>query len=105
MAILKNSLNTSVLHFLANGTTVVAGNNSVSNVALLTQNVGSASIRKIMSNGTWTIKRGANTVWTTSGTFLYDFAGHNLVLSQDPTATIVCEGSGSILVEISKDSV
>ena len=108
MTILKNTLNVTQLHFTgANGSVVVAGNSAASNVAFSTQTVGGASIRKIISNGAWTIKRGANVVWTTSGTYVYDFAAHDVVLSQDKAATIVCEvtGAGSIVVEISKESI
>lgn len=113
MAVIKNTLTTSVVHLIATGTVVIAGNNSVSNVAYLTQNVASASIKKIMcssnsATGTWTIARGANTVWIASGNFLYDFQAHGSPLSQDSTANLVCTlsgGSGSILVELSKESV
>lgn len=113
MAVIKNTLNETVLHFTANATITVQGNNSVSNIAYLTQNVASASIRKIASSsnsatGTWTIKRGANVVWVASGNFLWDFSGHNIVLNQDAIATIVVEltgGSGSLIVDVSKESV
>lgn len=108
MAVIKNSLNTTVLHFTgANGSVIVAGNSAVSNIAYSTQTVNGANIRKIISNGTWVIKRGANAVWTTSGTYTYDFAGNQMPLTQDSGATIVAEvtGTGSILIEISKDSI
>lgn len=118
MAIIKNTLTTTVLHFIANATTVVVGNNSVSNIAYVNtsgaiQDVASASIRKILcssnsASGTWTVKRGANVVWIASGNFLYDFQAHGGNIDIDKTANVVVEltgGSGSILIELSKESV
>lgn len=117
MTILKNSLNTTVLHFIANATTVVAGNATVSNISYtnvdnVAQNVASASIKKILcssnsATGTWTIKRGANVVWVASGNFLYDFQAHGANIGIDKAANVVVEltgGSGSIIIELSKES-
>lgn len=112
MGVIKNSLNTTVIHQVSsNATYVIPGNNTVSNVSYTNtdgayQTVASASIRKIASNGTWTIKRGANTVWTASGNFLQDFAGHNMPITVDKTGDLTLEttGTGSILIELSKES-
>lgn len=108
MAITRNTLTTASIHLIATGTTVVAGNNSVSNIALLTQNVTSASIRKITSSGTWSIARGSNVVWVTpAGGYTFDFAANGGNLGQDGTANVVATltGTGSILIELSKESV
>lgn len=113
MAVIKNTLTTAVVHLIATGTTIIAGNATVSNVAIPGQNVASASIKKIMcssnsATGTWTISRGANVVWIASGNFLYDFQAHGIPLSQDGSANLVATlagGNGSIIIEISKDSV
>lgn len=118
MAIIKNTLNNIVLHYTANsGNVVVQGNSSVSGIAFgnstVFQNVSAASIRKIAcssnsATAAWTVKRNANVVWVASGNFLWDFAGHNMPLNQDAVANLVVElsgGSGSILIELSKESV
>jgi len=117
MAIVKNTLNNIVLHFTSNANLAVVGNSSISNIAYgnstVYQNVSGASIRKIAcssnsATGTWTVKRGANVVWIASGNFLWDFAGHNMVLNQDAIANVAVEltgGTGAILIELSKESV
>lgn len=119
MPILKNTLNETILFFNASsGVINIQGNNSVSNVAYtnsngVSQNVASASIRKIIassnnSTAQWTVYRGANVAWVASGNFMWDFSAHNMVLNQDNTAPLTANivgGSGTIAISISKDSV
>lgn len=115
--VLKNSLNEATLWASTNTTFVIAGNGSVSNVAITngdgaTQNVASASIRKIIcstnaAGAVWTVSRGANAVWVCGGNFTFDFQAHGMPLTQDATANVVvgiAGGAGTILVDIAKVS-
>jgi hypothetical protein len=99
-------------HFIANsGAIIVAGNNSVSNIALATENIGGATIRKVIfsSNGSWTITRGANTVAVLHGNHVIDFAGMGMGLNLDPAANIAfthsASATGFIICEIAKIQV
>jgi len=105
MTILRNTLNETTLHFVANATTVIAGNNSVSNVSFSTQEVAGASITKIIADGTWSIKRGSNVVWTSNGAAIWDFVDESAPLTLYPTANVVVEGEGAIIVQLAKESV
>ena len=80
----------------SNATIVVAGNSSVSNVALGGQVLIGATIKQLFcsspsGNGAyWQIRRGANTVWTPDSTAYIDFAGNGMPMNVDQEATIVC---------------
>lgn len=113
MAVIKKQpFGTAVIHAVATGTTVIAGNSSVSNVIAGTEvQVIGASIRKAIfsSNGSWTIARGSNNVFVCVGTGTVDFAGSGMLLNMDKAANIVLTLSGSsvgsIVVEIAKESI
>jgi len=110
MAVIHNKANsTFVAHLVANGTLTIAGNNSVSNVAIGTEVLTGCTIRKIIYGATadsvsWTVKRGANTVAVLSGTGMVDYSAASMGLTIDPTATLVanCSGTGYIMIECKK---
>lgn len=115
MAVISNKPQGScVLHFNANsGNIIVAGNNSVSNVATGSEVLTGASIRKITfgaaPSGTayWTVARGANVVAVCDGTGILNFTGEfGAALNLFPAANLVCTLTGStngfIMVELAK---
>jgi hypothetical protein len=87
------------LHITANDTIVVAGNSSVSNIALTNEIIAAAHISQIWwgsSNSSyWTVKRGSNTVTVLSETGYLDFAGNGVGLQIDQTANLVITLTGS----------
>lgn len=111
--ILRNKLGRVVVHATANTTWVVAGNNSVSNLALSNEELYGASIRQVWFGSPsgnaayWTVKRGANTVLVLDSTAWLDFAGVGQSLTIDPSANLTVELTGStsgyIMLELSKD--
>ncbi len=111
MPILKNSNNGVVtIHAVANSTFVIAGNSTVSNVAIGAEIVRSASIRRIhhgaQNVGYWIVARGANTVAVLSGTDVQDYVVSGNPITLDPTAnlvvTLVGTTNGYIMVEMIK---
>jgi hypothetical protein len=92
MAVISNQLKGKVvLHYVANSANVIiAGNSTVSNVALSTENIGGATVRKVAwsSNGTWTVARGANTLLILHGAGSIDFSAMGMGLNLDPAANI-----------------
>ena len=101
---------TAVIHLTANATIVVAGNNSVSNVAVGSEVVTGANVRKVWwgladAYTYWTVKRGANTVLVLNNTNYLDFTT-GAVIGIDSTANLVFEktgtGTGFIALEIKK---
>lgn len=114
MAILQNKEHSVILHATANSTWIIAGNNSVSNVALTDQVVNGGTIRQVWcgspsgNSAFWTIKRGANTVAVLDGTTHMPFANFGAVLSQDAAANVVVELTGAtagfIMIELSKNA-
>ncbi len=112
MAVIKKQpFGPAVIHAIATTTTIIAGNSSVSNVIAGGETIViGASIRKAIfsSNGSWTIARGSNTVFTCVGTGVVDFAGSGILLTQDSTANVVLTLSassvGGIVVEVAKES-
>lgn len=113
MAILKNSITEAILHFTANSTTVVVGNNSVSGIALPGQNVSASFIKKIIAttnnqSGYWNVKRGSNVAFV-APTGVYDFQSQVMLLNMDKDASIVLEltgaAAGSIILLVNKESV
>lgn len=110
MTVISNSKNKTVLHFTSTTTTIVAGNNTVSNIASNSSaTVISAAIRKIVhgaQGGYWTLARGANTVAVLTDTGTIDLSAMGLSLPMDSTANVVATlsgGTGFITIELSKD--
>lgn len=111
MAVTINRKNTSaVIHITANSTITVAGNSSVSNVAINNEVLTGCTIVQAFSgagNGAyWTVKRGANTALVLDSTGYYDFAGSGMALTMDPGATIVANlvngTDGYLMLEVQK---
>lgn len=115
-SILHNRKNLSVtIHATSNATFTIAGNNSVSNVAIGDEVLTGASIKQIWvgsssSNGAyWQVKRNANTVVIMDSTSWFDFAGNGNMLNKDSSATLVLElhnaadDEGFIMVELQKE--
>lgn len=106
MPVINNRKNSSaVIHTTATATFVVAGNNSVSNVATSDEVLTGANIRTAMWSGNWTVARGANTVLALSGTGTLDFALNDMALGIDAAATVVCtltSGTGFLMLKLGK---
>lgn len=115
-SIIHNRKNLSVtVHATSNATLTIAGNNSVSNVAIGDEVLTGAAIKQIWAsspsgNGAyWTVKRGANTVVVMDSTSWFDFAGNGNLLNKDSSATLVLELSnvgddqGFIMIELQKE--
>lgn len=112
MAVLYSKRNgNAVLHFTANATVTVVGNNSVSGLAAngSTEVVSGASINKIAwgvsGTGTWTVKRGANTVLVLTNSNTLNMDEFGAAISLYPDATLVVElsgGTGHIMLDITK---
>lgn len=99
-----------VVHVEATNTFVVVGNNSVSNLAVGSENVATATINKIFYSGNTTIARGANTIFssTTGASGVWDLSTHDISLSSDPAANIVVTigtGGGPAILDIRKKLV
>jgi len=101
--IIDNKLNGSVtIHATANtGTIVVQGNNSVSNVAIGTENVQSLAINQVWAGSPsgnaayWEIKRGANVVMVIDSTCYLDFTGNGRQIKIDATANVTANLIGA----------
>lgn len=90
------------VHAVANtGDIIVAGNSSVSNVALSGEVLDGAYITQVWAgcpsgaNAFWTIKRGANTVAVLDSTGYYDYAGCGNPITLDQTANVSATLTGS----------
>lgn len=99
-----------VVHVPATETFVVVGNNSVSNLAVGSENVASAVITKIFYSGNTTVARGANTVFSasTGDSGLWDLSAADITLNQFPAANIVVTigtGGNPAVLEIRKKLV
>lgn len=111
--IMQNRKNKTVtLHFTANATVVIAGDENTSNIALPGEVITGAHIRQAWY-GTpsgavayWRVSRGANTVAVLDSTSYTDFAGNGnaITLDQDATLTASLVGSpeGYLIVELQK---
>lgn len=90
-------------------TFVVVGNNSVSNLAVGSENVASAVITKVFWAGNVTIVRNAVTVFSaptgTSGQ--WNLAADDVVINQQPTQnfTVTTAGGGMAIIEVKKKLV
>lgn len=109
--ILSNKKNLSAtLHFNSNSTVIVAGNNTVSNVAIDTEVLSGASISQIAwgcdPNGSIQVLRGANIVGIYDSTSYIDYAGNGIALDLHPSANLVVNFIGSAncscVIEIQK---
>ena len=97
---------TVVIHNAANGTYIVAGNNTVSNVGSPGQTVRKGVITQVWAGAQtgahWTISRGSNVVGVYVGTVHMDHTQAPLV--NDPTANIVLTlnggAVGTIMLEV-----
>tara|TARA_R110000823_G_scaffold200078_3_gene331101 strand:- start:2092 stop:2475 length:384 start_codon:yes stop_codon:yes gene_type:complete len=110
-----NRKNLSVsIHAIANtGSIVVAGNNSVSNVAISDEVITGAYITQIWAGSPsgnaayWEIKRGSNTVMILDSTTYFDFAGCGNPITLDSSAplsaTLVNSVEGFIVIELQKE--
>lgn len=103
----RKNLSTTI-HFVANGTIKIAGNNSVSEIALPGETITGATITQVWhgSQNEWHVKRGANTVAIFDSTAYIDFAGCgnalNLDATQDLTVELVGTSNGYIMIELQK---
>lgn len=102
MPVINNKKNgTATIHAVANATFVIAGNNSVSNIALPGEQITGASIAQMWFGSPsgnaayWEVLRGANTVGAFDSTAYLDFRGNGELLSMDPTANVVVQLNGS----------
>lgn len=112
MRIVSNKLGGRVvLHFTANGSAVIVGNSSVSNVASPGEDVVGATISQVWygagADASWTISRGANTVGAYFGSDHVQYASHGVALTLDSTANLAVSlsgGVGYVMVELTKQS-
>lgn len=111
MAVIINKKNLSaVVHLTANASLTIAGNSTVSNVAISDENLTGGTINQIWygaANGSyWEIKRGSNTVFIAESTGYIDFAGNGILLNNDSAATLVANlngsGPGVLVIELQK---
>lgn len=102
----KNKGGHALIRETANATYVIAGNNSVSNIASAGETVNTAAFSQIWWTGDWTIKRGANTVFVLKDSGYWDFNGAGVSLSEFGSANLVIEAAntGTIIIEMSKQS-
>jgi len=97
------------LHFTANATITIAGNNSVSHIATGNEVISGAYITQVWhgSRSQWIVKRGANTVGVFDSSSYNDFAGNGNSLVLDPSATLVVSldpsvADGYLMIELQK---
>lgn len=111
--IAQNRKNTSaVIHVTASNTIIIAGNSSVSDIAIGNEVLTGCSITQVFcgsssGNGAyWTVKRGANTVAVLDSTGYFDYAGAGMALTVDAGGTLVANlingSDGYLLIEIQK---
>lgn len=102
VTILSNKKNASVVIHVAaaNASLVIAGNNSVSNVAIGNEVLTGATITQVVYGNDGganhaQILRGANLVATFDSTGYIDYAGNGLALNKDSSANLVVNFNGS----------
>lgn len=104
----KKNLAVTVHVSASNSTLIVAGNNSVSNVATGDEVLTGASITQLFwgtDTGAIIVKRGANVVVTCTQTGHMDFAAAGLSLTKDQAANLVVElpsANAFVLIELQK---
>lgn len=103
-----------VLHFTVSNTVIIAGNNTVSNVATSSETVTGALITQAFwgvggagtTDGYWKVERGANTVLILdqSGHVDYSASGVGIKLDYDQnlTVTLVNSTVGYLIIELQK---
>lgn len=101
------------LHFTANATVVIAGNSSVSDIAVDNEVITGAYITQVWygspsgSVSYWEVKRGANTVAILDSTSYTDYAGNGNPIRLDTDATLVVTlvgtDAGYLMVELQKE--
>lgn len=102
----------SLLFTASNGTIAIAGNSTVSNVAIGDEVLAGASITQMWFGSPsgnaayWVVKRGANTVFVGDSTAYLDFRGNGVGLSLDSAATLsanlVGAANATLIVELKK---
>lgn len=109
--ILSNKKNLSAtIHFNSNSSLVIAGNSSVSNVAISDETLSGASISQIAwgcdPNGSIQILRGANIVAIYDSTSYIDYAGNGMALDLHSSANLnvnfIGSANCSCVIEIQK---
>lgn len=114
ITILSNKKGTSaVIHVTsANGSLIISGNSTQSNIAMGDEVLTGAAITQVFfgidpsSSGHAVIKRGSNLVSVYDSTGYVDYAGNGMSLTKDAAANLVFEFSSSanayLLVEVQK---
>lgn len=99
----------------ASGDIIIAGNDSVSNIALPGQILTGASIRQLFASSPsgnsayWEISRDGNVVCTPDSTTFLDFAGVGMGMNIDASANLVCnliragDDEGTLWIQLHKD--
>lgn len=99
------------LHFTGSNTVVIAGNSSVSAIALPGEELTGGQITQVWFGSPsgevsyWTVKRGANTVAVLDSTGFVDYAGCGCSLTLDQEQSLVVELTGTtgyLIVEVQK---
>lgn len=109
----RDTSGTVVLHVaVANASIVVAGNNSVSNIALPGETVTGATIRQVFygidggAGGECFVYRGSDLVGTYNRVGHHNYAGHGISLSINPSANLDvnfhASGNSTIIIELQK---
>lgn len=98
-----------VIRDVANASYVVAGNNSVSNIAAPTETVASAYVSKVFwsTDGQIVVKRGANTLFNLQNSGSWDFGEAGIVITQDAAAAVNVTHSSAnstIVLELRKSA-
>lgn len=103
------------LHAIANVTWTIAGNNSVSNVAINDEVLDGGSIRRVWwdtastNNAFWEVKRGSNTVMKLHGAGHLDFVAGGTSMDVDKAGTIVItlnnSTDGFIMLDVQKQGL
>jgi hypothetical protein len=112
VAILTNKKGSSVLlHFVANATITVAGNDSVSNIAAPGEVLTGAYVKQAWwgcGNGAyWSVARGSNVITYHDSNGYQDYAGNGCAIKKDSAGTLVftlnTSQTGFIMVEVHKE--
>lgn len=106
----RKNLSTTIL-FTANTTLVVAGNTSVSSIAVDDEIITGATINQAWcgspsgASAYWEVKRGANTVAVLDSTAYIDYAGNGGAITLDQSANVVVTlvgTTGTLMLELQK---
>lgn len=104
--LMYNSHGRTVLHATSNSMVVIAGNNSVSNIATASQELSGATIARVWfgSDDNWSITRGANVVYVASGSGYHYFDGATINLFKSANLTVTtASANGFIMIELKKE--